>query len=131
MVLVPDHAGKVFYIVLNTPYNMIDVEFLHQYNQALDQIELKLSTEANSKGKRRGGVIVTIGVGDKVFSSGFNLKFWRKNPANVSDSLREYHNLMRRLLTIGVPTLCVANGHTIAGGVFLCLAHDRVIMNGN
>ena len=71
-----------------------------------------------------GGVIVTIGSGALVFSSGFNLKFWKKNPNNVTDSLTMYHNLMRRLLTIGMPTMSVVNGHAIAGGVLLCLSHD-------
>ena len=75
--------------------------------------------------------MVTIGSGAKVFCSGFNIKFWAKSPDNVSQSLLQFHNLLRRILTMGLPTVGVANGHTIAGGVFLCLVHDHTIMNGN
>jgi enoyl-CoA hydratase/carnithine racemase len=34
-------------------------------------------------------------------------------------------------LTINVPSLCVFNGHAIAGGFLLGLAHDKIIMNGD
>ena len=56
-------------------------------------------------------------------------KFWQKNPqANIPLSLRLFHNLLKRILTFGMPTVCVVNGHAIAGGVFLALAHDHSIM---
>ena len=77
-------------------------------------------------------MIVTIGSGPKVFSSGFNLKFWMAKPdTNISLSLTLYHDLLRRILTLGFPTVCVINGHAIAGGVFLALAHDHTIMISN
>ena len=38
---------------------------------------------------------------------------------------------MARFLTIGIPSMAVFNGHSIAGGVFLGLSHDRVIMNAS
>ena len=33
-----------------------------------------------------------------------------------------------RILTMNVPTLAVWNGSAIAGGVFMSLCHDRIIM---
>ena len=36
--------------------------------------------------------------------------------------------MMDRMLTIGVPTLCVMNGFTIAGGLLFALMHDFRIM---
>ena len=67
VVLVRDDEAGVYYIVMNTSYNMIDPDFVSQFNRALDEIE------QNTKGP---GIVVTIGSGPKVFSSGFNLKFW-------------------------------------------------------
>ena len=35
---------------------------------------------------------------------------------------------MGKLLILNVPTLCIWQGHAIAGGVFLGLCHDHIIM---
>ena len=36
--------------------------------------------------------------------------------------------MFRRMLTLGIPTLCVMNGLTIAGGLLFALMHDFRIM---
>ena len=36
--------------------------------------------------------------------------------------------MLANLLTVNMPSLCVVNGHTIAGGVFIPLSHDKIIM---
>ena len=38
------------------------------------------------------------------------------------------NQMFDKILTMNVPTLAVFNGHSIAGGVFLGLCHDRIIM---
>jgi enoyl-CoA hydratase/carnithine racemase len=35
---------------------------------------------------------------------------------------------MARFLTLSVPTFCVWQGHAVAGGVFLGMCHDIIIM---
>ena len=65
--------GLIFYMVLNTKLNMIDMNFINRMNQVLDEIE-------SSDGP---GVLVTIASGPTVFCSGFNLKFWAENPWNM------------------------------------------------
>ena len=40
-------------------------------------------------------------------------------------------HIFARLLTINVPSLCIWQGHAIAGGVFIGLCHDRLIMVDN
>jgi enoyl-CoA hydratase/carnithine racemase len=40
----------------------------------------------------------------------------------------EMLKLYARILSIGVPTLSVINGHAVAGGLLLALCHDKVIM---
>ena len=37
--------------------------------------------------------------------------------------------MLGRLLAFKLPTMCVMNGNTLAGGYFLALAHDLRIMN--
>lgn len=74
---------------------------------------------------------MTIGSGPKVFSSGFNLKFWAESKSNTVLSVYLYHSLLARILTINIPSLCIFNGHAIAGGLMMGLAHDKIIMNGN
>jgi enoyl-CoA hydratase/carnithine racemase len=69
--------GLVYYLVLNTKMNMLNLDFIARIDKKLDEVE-------NSKGE---AVLVTVASGPKVFSSGFDLKFWAKNPWNVIFSL--------------------------------------------
>lgn len=113
--------GAIFYLVLNTKMNMIDLNFLILVNRYIKEVEAY-------DGK---AVMVTINTGPKVFCSGFNLKYWAKAPGNGFLSIRMLHVVLARLLTVNVPTLCVVNGFAIAGGVLIALAHDKVIVNSN
>ena len=63
--------GPIFYMVFNTKLNMIDFEIIRLINEIIDDIEA-------SEGE---GVLITIN-SDKVFSAGFNLKFWEAKPKN-------------------------------------------------
>ena len=72
--------GVIFYLVLNTKMNMLNLDFIERINQKLDEVEA-------SKGE---AVLVTVASGPKVFSSGFDLKFWAKNPYNPLFSLQAF-----------------------------------------
>ena len=39
--------------------------------------------------------------------------------------------MLANLLTVNMPSLCVVNGHVIAGGLFIALSHDKIIMANN
>ena len=106
--------GIIYYMVLNNKFNTIDFEFLDGVNQILDQVE-------NAKDEC---VLVTISSNQKVFSSGFNLNFWQEATENKPLSISMMQRLMARILTLNVPTMCICNGHTIAGGFMLALSHD-------
>ena len=75
--------------------------------------------------------MVTINSGNKVFSAGMDLKFWAKNYWNQEANIVALHLMLKRILTVNIPSLCVVNGKNIAGGVFMSLAHDRIIMNSD
>lgn len=94
--------------------NMMDKNFLILCNKYLKQIE----------DYQGDAVMITIGSGPRVFSSGFDLKYWKKKKGNDTLTIKLLHVLLARLLTCNVPTLCCINGFAVAGGVLLSLAHD-------
>lgn len=53
-------------------------------NDFIERISMKLDEVEATKG---AAVLVTVASGPKVFSSGFDLKYWGKNPYNVLFSL--------------------------------------------
>jgi enoyl-CoA hydratase/carnithine racemase len=57
--------------------NMLNNDFIERISMKLDEVEA-------TKG---AAVLVTVASGPKVFSSGFDLKYWGKNPYNVLFSL--------------------------------------------
>jgi enoyl-CoA hydratase/carnithine racemase len=108
--------GPINYMVLNTPFNMIDMQFIDSCNNIIDTVEA-------SKGE---AVLVTIGSG-KCFCSGFNLKMWANSERDKYLSIVRMNKIFARLITLSVPSLAVFNGHSIAGGIFLGLSHDQII----
>jgi enoyl-CoA hydratase/carnithine racemase len=66
MTLVKDNT--IYYLVLLKQDNTFDFESIKQMNECLDEIE-------KSEGP---AVLVCIGAGDKIFSTGFNLPVWEK-----------------------------------------------------
>lgn len=115
------HDAPFHYIVLTRKDNTWDNQRIARYIEVLDQIEA-------TKGP---GVLVTIGSGPKHFSSGFDLPFWAKSFANWSSSVFGMQQLMARLFEFPMPTMCVFNGTTIAGGYIFGLCHDFRIMDVN
>ena len=91
------------------------MEFILKINNLLDQLE--------EKAKNKEAVLVTIGTG-KTFCSGFDLKYWIENPINPFLTVIEMQKVNARLLSIGIPSLAVLNGHAIAGGIYPALCHD-------
>ena len=88
----------------------------------LDQVE---------KTTEKDAILVTIGSGKKVFSSGMDLKVWAKSSAHKVLSVTMLQMMCAKILTLNVPTLCVFNGHAIAGGAMIGMVHDDIIMVDN
>ena len=108
------------YIVLNKPEFTFNLERINQYIDILDQIEA-------SKGP---GVMITIGLGKKHFSTGFDLPSWVESFDNkMKPCIYRFQTLMARLISFSMPTMCVFNGNALAGGYILGLCHDFRIMH--
>ena len=126
-----DKAGKekialvqdehIFYVVLNTRFNLLEPEMMIKWLGYIKQIE-EYSDEA---------VMVTIGSGPKVFCAGFDLGFWKKAKENQDNTIKMLHVLNAKILTANIHTLCVLNGHAIGGGLLVAINHDKLIMNSN
>lgn len=120
----PDSIGYVYdtpihYIVLNRKDNSWNLDRINEYISILDKIEAI----------KAPGCLVTIGTGPKFFSIGFDLGYWMQDANNAFVSLVRFQELMARLLTLKVPSMCVLNGTAIAGGYWLGLSHDFQVMN--
>ena len=116
--LVHDPATSIYYLVLQREDNTFNYELIKRLHELLDQLE-KTSGAA---------CLVTIGVGPRFFSTGFDLNLWATGNEHMQRSVLLMQELMSRFLTLGVPTMCVFNGTTIAGGLLLGLCHDFRIM---
>lgn len=77
------------------------------------------------------GILVTIGVGAKRFSTGFDLPFWQVDTMNTFSTIPMMQALLARFMTVSIPSVAVINGHAFAGGIILALAHDFRIMNSS
>ena len=114
--------GPVHYLVLNTKVNAINPQFIKEFNACLDTLESLPEEPA---------ILVMIGSGPKVFCAGFDLKHWAANPINSAIDLMEVQGILARLIKLGIPSMSVVNGHAIAGGVFLALTQDHVVMKSD
>ena len=72
--------------------------------------------------------LVTIGTGERMFSTGFDLKMWTTGIIPQWQSILSIQGMFDRMLTLGIPTVCVMNGFTMAGGLLFALMHDFRIM---
>lgn len=110
--------GNIFFLVLNRPDNTINSQVIKSLNEKLDIV-------SNSEGPV---VLVTMGTGSKVFSTGFDLTHWKADVTNSFETSATMLTVFKKLITLNVPTLCLMNGHSYAGGLFLGLCHDfRII----
>ena len=107
------------YVVFTRKDNTWTLERINAYLDILDKIEA-------SSGP---GVMVSIGTGEKHFSSGFDLPYWMSDLENMKVSIKRFCELMAHLLEFSMPTMCVFNGTAIAGGYIFGLCHDYRIMH--
>lgn len=109
----------IFYLVLNDGNNMFNDKSIKKWHSCLDKIE------AASKGP---AVLITISTSDRVFSTGFDLQYWGSVPYAPFKSLPKFQQILARLMTFPMPTMCICTGHTLAAGIQIALAHDFRIM---
>ena len=72
--------GPIHYIVLTRKDNTFNLDRVNRYLAILDEIEA-------SEGP---GLLVTMGTGNKIFSSGFDLPYWMKSFDNFKSSTSRF-----------------------------------------
>ena len=110
--------GSTFYLVLNTKLNLIDIEMMALCNKYLDQV-------SNYKGN---AILFTVGSGSRVFSAGLNLKKLFVDARVLKTAVDSLYAFLVKMLTLNCHTIAICNGSTVAGGLFMCFAHERAIM---
>ena len=109
--------GPICYLVLNDGQNTFNPEKMILIEKVLDEV---------SKDKE-AQMLVTISTNDRFFCTGFDLDFFTNQKDSCVSLLSYTSKVMAKLLTLNVFTIAVCHGHTIAGGFFFALMHDRVI----
>ena len=99
--------------------NTLNLERVKKYLSIMDKIEATTGP----------GVLVTIGTGNRHFSTGFDLPTWANSYDAMKESLILCLEILARLIEFPMPTMCVFNGNAIAGGYLLGMCHDTRIMH--
>lgn len=73
-------------------------------------------------------VALQITASGKFFSNGLDLDWLQANPNELQHYVTQVQEVLRRILTLPVPTVCAINGHCFAAGAMLALACDYRVM---
>jgi len=119
--IVVERRGSVFIATLDRDENVIDPQFVQRFNAVLDDV-------AVTSGPR---TLVTTG-SDRFFSTGLSLQYVETLDANdLAVFLSTIDRLLARLVSAPFVTVAAINGHCIAAGALLALAHDYRVMRAD
>ncbi len=114
--------GSIVTLTLNAPpMNLISLEMTRQLRSALD--ELAEDTKVR--------VLLVTGAGEKAFCAGSDIKefdeFGRSGDAWQYKKLEPENDMYDRLATFPTPTIAVAAGHALGGGLELAVCCDVIV----
>jgi len=113
-----EQRGPVFIVTLADGENTIDPAFVERFTAILDEV-------ASAREPR---ALVTTGSG-RFYSTGLSLSHLDTLDTNGIDAfLATVDRLLARLLAAPFVTVAAVNGHCIAAGALLALAHDYRVM---
>ncbi|ANN15747.1 enoyl-CoA hydratase [Amycolatopsis orientalis] len=75
-------------------------------------------------------VLVTTGSG-KFYSNGLDLEWLTAHSDQAGKYVADVHELLARVLTLGVHTVAAINGHAFGAGAMLAMAHDFRVMRAD
>lgn len=110
----------VFVLDLGAGENRFNGEFFDSLEDCLDQVEAAPAPRA----------LLTAASG-KHWSTGLDLDWLATQGDAVGEFIARMHELLARVLEIGVPTVAALQGHTFAGGAMFALAHDQRVMRAD
>lgn len=115
-----ERVDDVFVLDLGDGENRFNAELLAAIEQHLDEVE--------AAPKPRALVMCARG---KHWSGGLDLEWMAGLGEEAIPFVARVHELLARVLEIGVPSVAALQGHTFAGGAMLALAHDQRVMRAD
>lgn len=112
-----DRDGDVYLLGLGDGENRFNGAFLAELNEALDEVEAAPAP--------RGLVLTAEG---KNWSLGLDLEWMGANADGIAEFIEGVHEMLARVLSLGVPNVAAIQGHCFAGGAMLAIACDRRVM---
>jgi enoyl-CoA hydratase/carnithine racemase len=110
----------VFVLNLGDSENRFNADSLTELEAHLREVEATAAPRA----------LVTTATG-KFWSNGLDLEWLGAQGEGVGPFIMRLHELLARVLEIGVPCVAALQGHTFAGGAMLALAHDERVMRAD
>jgi enoyl-CoA hydratase/carnithine racemase len=66
------------------------------------------------------------------FSAGLNLKLFKGDYDDLVDVIQGISRVFGRVMSLNAPSVCLLNGHALAGGFMLAMSHDyRLCVDSN
>ncbi len=114
--------GNVFLLTMTEGENRWNTTFVREFSKALDEVEASEGPAA----------LVTASASEKFFSNGLDLA-WLASKGEHKGGDRaafgaEFMQLMGRMITLPIPTVCAINGHAFGAGFMVALCHDVRLM---
>ncbi len=113
---------NVFVLTMSAGENRWTTNFVRAFAQRLDEVEASEGPAA----------LVTTSASAKFFSNGLDVDWVRGAGAGTGGDQAvfgaEFMQLMGRLITFCIPTVCAINGHAFGAGFMLALTHDVRLM---
>lgn len=115
-----DRDGDVYLLDLGDDENRFNVDWMSVLEACLDEVQTAPAPRA----------LVTMATG-KFWSNGLDLEWMAANSELIGVFIPRVHDLLARVLGMGVPTVAALQGHTFAAGAMLALAHDERVMRAD
>ncbi len=112
--------NDVFILNLGDDENRFNPAWVEEIGVLLDEVEAAPAPRA----------LVTTATG-KFFSNGLDLEWMAAHQDELAPFVGRVHELLARVLGMGVPSVAALQGHTFAAGAMLALAHDRRLMRAD
>lgn len=117
---------NVAVITMKNGENRFNLDSIAAFIAVLDEIEQQ--TEANA--------LVVTSAHEKIWCNGIDLdwllpEIQRSGETAMNGFMAELYRLLKRVLTMPMPTIAAINGHAFAGGAFLAFAHDLRFMRSD
>ena len=120
-----ERDDEIFTLTLNDGENRWNTTFVREIASALDEVEASEGPAA----------LITTSSSEKFFSNGLDLDWLAAEGEHRGGDRKafgdEFMQLMARLITLPIPSICAVNGHAFGAGFMSALCHDVRIMRAD